>query len=63
MKVNPRKIAIIGLAASTLFGMAGCGKNEEPDVYGAPIPTNITEEENMIFFNYPLPNVICLCVL
>jgi Membrane-associated lipoprotein involved in thiamine biosynthesis len=48
MKVNPRKIAIIGLAASTLFGMAGCGKNEEPDVYGAPIPTNITEEENMI---------------
>jgi hypothetical protein len=26
MKVNPRKIAIIGLAASTLFGMAGCGK-------------------------------------
>jgi hypothetical protein len=23
-------------------------KNEEPDVYGAPIPTNITEEENMI---------------
>ena len=47
MKVNNKKMALIGLAASTLFGVAGCGRNEEPDVYGVPIPTTVTEQQNI----------------
>ena len=47
MKVNNKKMALIGLAASTLFGVAGCGRNEEPDVYGVPIPTTVTEHQNI----------------
>ncbi len=48
MKVNPKKIAIIGLAASVLFGTAGCEvfHNSEPKVYGPPdaIEEESTEE-------------------
>lgn len=47
MRVNRKKAALIGLAATTLFGVAGCGRNEEPDVYGSPIPTTVTEQQNM----------------
>ena len=48
MKKNPRKIALIGLAASVIFGAAGCNSqsNEESDVYGPPV--TITEDENQL---------------
>jgi type IV pilus biogenesis protein CpaD/CtpE len=38
MRKNPKKIALIGLAASVLFGTAGCNpiNNNEPKVYGPP---------------------------
>jgi len=51
MKKNPKKIALMGLAASVLFGATACGSNRQPAVYGpAPNPddntTEITTEVN-----------------
>ena len=39
MKVTTKKALLIGLASSTLFGMAGCtmGDNIQGDVYGPPM--------------------------
>lgn len=56
MKVNKKKAALIGLAATTLFGAAGCGRNEEPDVYGVPIPATVTEQQNIADGVYGPPN-------
>lgn len=41
MKKNSRKMAFIGLAASVLFGTAGCSpfQNNEPKVYGPAEPS------------------------
>ena len=41
MKSNSKKIALIGLAASVLFGTAGCSlfQNNEPKVYGPAEPS------------------------
>ena len=40
MKINPKKAAMIGLAASTMFATTGCGfmahVNEPTTVYGPP---------------------------
>ena len=38
MKINPRKAALIGLAATTVFTAAGCapGFNQHENVYGPP---------------------------
>ncbi len=47
MKINKKKMALIGLAATTLFGVPGCGRNEESDVYGVPIPSTVTEQQNI----------------
>ncbi len=46
MKINPKKALLIGLAATTLFGTAGCETrdNEEPDVYGPPMDDVVIEE-------------------
>ena len=47
MKANPKKIALIGLAASVVFGTSGCSlfHNNEPKVYGPP--ETIQEEGNI----------------
>lgn len=46
MKVNKKKMALIGLAASTLFTVSGCGENEASGVYGPPIETReVTEQQ------------------
>ena len=46
VKTNPKKIALIGLAASVVFGTSGCSfiHNNEPKVYGPP--ETVQEEEN-----------------
>ena len=46
VKTNPKKIALIGLAASVVFGTSGCSfiHNNEPKVYGPP--EAVQEEEN-----------------
>ena len=45
MKKNPKKIALMGLAASVLFGATACGSNRQPAVYGpAPSPDDNTTE-------------------
>ena len=36
MKINPKKAALIGLAASTLFSATGCSTSEPVNVYGPP---------------------------
>ena len=57
MKKNPKKMALIGLAASVVFGTAGCGSpigREADGVYGPPPPettevtTEITTEQNEV---------------
>ena len=49
MKINPKKAALIGLAASTMFTVTGCGanvsQNEEPEVYGPPVISEEPAEE------------------
>ena len=46
LKVNKKKMALIGLAASTLFAVSGCGGNEASGVYGPPIePREVTEQQ------------------
>ena len=49
MKVNPKKAAMIGLAASTLFATTGCGmlpgSNEPTTVYGPPEYFEEVEED------------------
>ena len=70
MKVNPKKAALIGLAASTLFGTSSCGasNNEEPTVYGPPqsfstaSPSEqeiieVTEDQNLTPVVYGPPTV------
>ena len=47
MRKNPRKIALIGLAASVVFGTSACANNEPADVYGPPTE-EITEDHNEI---------------
>ena len=37
MKVNTKKAALIGFAASTVLTLAACNKNEEPLTYGPPV--------------------------
>lgn len=46
MKINPKKAMLIGLAAGTLFGTAGCGadNNDAPTVYGPPQDMTVQEE-------------------
>ncbi len=39
MRKNPKKIALIGLAASVVFGTSACANNEPADVYGPPVTT------------------------
>lgn len=47
MKMNSKKIALIGLAASVVFGTSACGNNEQPGVYGPPVTTQAaTEDDN-----------------
>jgi hypothetical protein len=36
MKINPKKAALIGLAATTLFSASGCSMSKNADVYGPP---------------------------
>ena len=48
MRKNPRKIALIGLAASVVFGTSACANNEPADVYGPPVTTQATTEDNEI---------------
>ena len=36
MKIDPRKAALIGLAATTVFSVAGCGLNEPNSVNDPP---------------------------
>ena len=49
MKINPKKAALIGLAASTMFTATGCGanvsQNEEPEVCGPPVISEEPAEE------------------
>ena len=46
MKINPKKAMLIGLAAGTLFGTAGCGaaNNDVPTVYGPPQDMTVQED-------------------
>lgn len=46
MKVTTKKALLIGLASSTLFGLAGCttDSNMHGDVYGPPI----YDEDNVL---------------
>jgi hypothetical protein len=44
VKVNKKKMALIGLAATTLFSVPGCGRNETEGVYGVPVPETVTEQ-------------------
>lgn len=50
MKINPRKAAMIGLAASTMFSTTGCGflaeNNEPTTVYGPPEWFDNTDPSN-----------------
>lgn len=46
MRKNPKKIALIGLAASVVFGTSACGGNEPAGVYGPPVTTQMTTEDN-----------------
>lgn len=50
MKKNPKKIAMMGLAATVLFNTTACRANSQPAVYG-PDPsrdtTEITTESNI----------------
>ena len=48
MKINAKKMALIGLAASTLFGTSGCQTkdNETPEVYGPPIENTTEYKDN-----------------
>lgn len=36
MKITTKKAMLLGLASSTLFGLAGCTTNMNGDVYGPP---------------------------
>ena len=55
MRKNPRKIALIGLAASVVFGTSACANNEPADVYGPPVTTQATTEDNEISGVYGPP--------
>ena len=55
MRKNPRKIALIGLAASVVFGSSACANNEPADVYGPPVTTQATTEDNEISGVYGPP--------
>ena len=55
MRKNPRKIALIGLAASGVFGTSACANNEPADVYGPPVTTQATTEDNEISGVYGPP--------
>ena len=55
MRKNPRKIALIGLAASVVFGTSACANNEPADVYGPPVTTQATTEDNEISGEYGPP--------
>jgi hypothetical protein len=57
MKKNPRKMAMIGLAASMLFTTTSCGVNRGETDYGPPItdPVKITTESNEIEAVYGPP--------
>lgn len=55
MRKNPRKIALIGLAASVVFGTSACGNNEPAEVYGPPVTTQATTEDNEISGVYGPP--------
>ena len=55
MRKNPRKIAHIGLAASVVFGTSACANNEPADVYGPPVTTQATTEDNEISGVYGPP--------
>lgn len=49
MKVTAKKALLIGLASSTMFGVAGCTteRNMEADVYGPPIYLEDTMEDEV----------------
>lgn len=55
MRKNPKKIALIGLAASVVFGTSACANNEPADVYGPPVTTQATTEDNEISGVYGPP--------
>ncbi|MCR5292561.1 MAG: hypothetical protein K6E28_06745 [Eubacterium sp.] len=60
MKINPKKAMLIGLAAGTLFGTAGCGaaNNDAPTVYGPPQDmTEVTTEATTKVEDNELPDV------
>ena len=56
MKRNPKKIALMGLAASVVFGASACGASREPNVYGPPVTTEMTTDENEISAVYGPPS-------
>ena len=55
MKVRPKKAALIGLAATTLFGTAACGKNKVTDNTDN---NQVTTEENQVEVIYGPPNMM-----
>ncbi len=56
MKINPKKAALIGLAASTVFTLSGCDNNETPTVYGPE--TDIRVNQNAQEKVYGPPEMI-----
>ena len=53
MKIRPKKAALIGLAATTLFAVVGCSKNKNETVYGPPPDLKTEENENRAVYGPP----------
>ncbi len=55
MKKNPKKAALIGLAASVLFGATACAEQPAPDAVYGPPSSMVTTEDNELTGVYGPP--------
>ena len=53
MKINPKKAALIGVAATTLFTLAACDDNRQPNVYGPAPDVQVEDNEPETVYGPP----------
>ena len=53
MKINPKKAAMIGVAATTLFTLVACEDNRQPNVYGPAPDINVEQNEPETVYGPP----------